>query len=259
MAKARNHLVQSQIVGNEDDLNHGAFPYHSNSPRPADLSNVQFAAQALAEAGLPKDHVVWTRIVTYLGKVQNRSETNKVKVTREVGVKDKTETVVSGDDGGSAYAPGLSYADWEKRPDGTYSPRSYGSMTYALLKCLLLAGVDPKDPRVVAALGWLTKNFAVDRNAGMPSDRALQGYYYGLFTAARTLGEYERITQKPLEVTDSTGRKHDWRKEIAEELLRRQAEDGSWKNEQEERWEEGSKVLATSYAMQALALVKGRL
>jgi squalene-hopene/tetraprenyl-beta-curcumene cyclase len=256
--KARDFLVASQIVGDEDDLNHGAFPYHSKSPRPADLSNVQFAATALAEAGLPKDHVVWRRIEAYLAKVQNRSERNKIKIERDVG-QGVQGTVVSGDDGGSAYAPGLSYADWEKKEDGTYVPRSYGSMTYALLKCLILAGVDPKDPRVVAALGWIAQNFAVDRNPGMPAERAGQAYYYYLFTAARTLAEYERATKKPLEVVDAGGRKHDWRAEMAEALLSRQAADGSWVNEQDERWEEGSKVLATSYAMQSLAVIKGRL
>ena len=81
-------------------------------------------------------------------------------------------------------------------------------MTYALLKCLLLAGVDVKDPRVVAALGWITQNFSLDRNPGFegaadPEKAGQQGWYYYVYTLARTLAEYERITQKPLVVKDN--------------------------------------------------------
>ena len=47
------YLVGSQFA-DEKDLNFGAFPYHAKSPRPADLSNVQFAAQAL-ELSRPGD------------------------------------------------------------------------------------------------------------------------------------------------------------------------------------------------------------
>jgi squalene-hopene/tetraprenyl-beta-curcumene cyclase len=259
--KARDYLVSSQYGEDaQEPLNVGAFPYSSKSPRPADLSNVQFAAQALADAGLPKDHVVWRRIQGYLAKVQNRSETNKVEVTREVTVngEKKEGKVVSGDDGGSAYAPGLSYADWDAKPDGTFVPRSYGSMTYALLKCLLLAGVDPKDPRVVAAFGWISKNFDMTKNPGMPADRAEQAYYYYVYTAARTLAEYERLVKGPLAITDAQGRPRDWRKEVADALLSRRGADGWWANDKEERWEEGSKVLASSYALTALSYVKER-
>jgi squalene-hopene/tetraprenyl-beta-curcumene cyclase len=256
MVKARDFLVASQIAGDEADLSYGGFPYKMGSANPVDLSNVQFAAQALADADLPKDHVVWRRIEKYLANVQNRSEVNKIRVEREVakGVKG---TVVSGDDGGAGYAPGISKADYDKRPDGTYQPRSYGSMTYALLKCLLLAGVDPKDTRVIAALGWLSKNFAVDRNPGMPGEQAMEGYYYYLFTAARTLAEYERLTKAPLEVVDAAGRKRDWRGEISEALLARRGEDGGWTNPKD-RWQEGSKTLVTAYALQALAFAKRR-
>jgi squalene-hopene/tetraprenyl-beta-curcumene cyclase len=265
VAKAKDYLVASQFQENPEDLNFGAFPYSSRSPRPADLSNVQFAAQALADAGLPADHPAWSRILTYLAKVQNRSETNRIRVERDAdGDEATTEVVVSGNDGGSAYAPGLSYAGWDRNADGTWRPRSYGSMTYALLKCLLLAGVDAKDPRVVAALGWIAKNFAVDRNPGFegtkdPATEGQQAYYYFVYTASRTLAEFERIAKEPLPVTDATGKSHDWRRDFAEALLARRGKDGSWRNEIAERWEEGSAVLATSYALVSLAVARGRL
>ena len=63
--------------------------------------------------------------------------------------------VRSGDDGGSGYAPGESKAGFLELGDGTKIPRSYGSMTYALLKGYLFAGLPKDDPRVEAAWKWL--------------------------------------------------------------------------------------------------------
>ncbi|MHC5012867.1 MAG: prenyltransferase/squalene oxidase repeat-containing protein, partial [Planctomycetota bacterium] len=259
--RARNFLAASQIADDENDASYGGFPYASRQPQPADLSNLQFAVEALADAGLPEDHVVWQRIQTYLSRVQNRSETNSLRITTSLD--DEEVTVVSGDDGGAAYGPGMSKAGLIQRPDGTYETRSYGSMTYALLKCLLLAGVDAEDARVVAALGWLTKNFTVDRNPGFeaatdPETAGQQGYFYYLFTLARTLAEYEALTKEPLKVTDAEGREHNWRADVARALLSRVRADGWWVNEKAERWDEGAPVLATSYALQALAEVSGR-
>jgi squalene-hopene/tetraprenyl-beta-curcumene cyclase len=136
-------------------------------------------------------------------------------------------------------------------------------MTYALVKCLLLSGVDAKDPRVLAALAWLMSHWTVERNPGFeeakdPAKEGQQGYYYYLFTAARTLALYEKRTGKPLVVRDADGNVHDWRREIVERLQGLQREDGTWMNPTE-RWNEDLPLLATSYATQAMATALGRI
>lgn len=259
--KARDFLAATQIAADEADPSYGGFPYKQDQGQPADLSNVQFALTALADAGLPKDHPVWTRALAYLNRMQNRSEVNDY--VAKVEIDGEEQTVRSGDDGGAYYYPGNSKAGYVKRADGMYEPRSYGSMTYALLKCLILAGADAKDPRVVGALGWITENFTVVRNPGFEGSTdaekaGQQGFYYYAFTLARTLAQFEAITKEPLVVKDGQGVVHDWRAELAQALLDRQRDDGWWANQVSERWEEGAPVLATSYAVQALAELNGR-
>jgi len=261
-ARARDFLAASQIQGSSEDPSFGGFPYQSKVPQAADLSNLQFAADALAASGLPADHPVWQRIQTYLQRVQNRSEGNVIELQLEL--EGEKVTVVAGNDGGSAYAPDQSKAGTIKRPDGKVELRSYGSMTYALLKCLLLSGVQPADPRAVAALGWISRNWTLDRNPGFeqskdPTLAGQQGLYYYFFTLARTLALYERVTKQPLVVQGADGRRHDWRASLAQRLVALQRPDGGWRNEVAERWDEGSRTLATAYATQALALALGEL
>ena len=263
--KARDFLVSSQVQGEATNLSNGGFPYVSKSDptAPADLSNAQFAATALHEAGLPADSPVWGRLLAYLDTVQNRSETNKLVVKRKDKDVGAEVEIVSGNDGGAGYGPGMSKSGLVKRPDGKYEVRSYGSMTYALLKCFLFAGAKVDDPRVVAAVGWISKNFTVDRNPGFESTedaakKGQQGYFYYLLTMSRALAEYEKATGKALAVTDAEGKARDWRREVAAKIVSLQKADGSWVNGNE-RWDEGNPLLASAYAIQALAICQGRL
>jgi squalene-hopene/tetraprenyl-beta-curcumene cyclase len=258
--KARDYLEKSQLQGEESSPRFGGFPYREgNQEKPTDLSNTQFASDALHAADLPADSPVWKRLVTYLGKVQNVSETNTFVLKQPDG-----KEVVSGNDGGGIYAPGTSKVGTVARPDGKLEAKSYGSMTYALLKCLLFAGVKADDARVKRAIEWLSKNFTVERNPGfeaLPDAAKMgqQGYYYYLLTMARALAEYEKATGgKPFTVTDVEGKQHAWRREIAARLVSLQKPDGSWVNDVAERWDEGSPVLATAYALQTLATCQGR-
>jgi squalene-hopene/tetraprenyl-beta-curcumene cyclase len=263
--KAREYLVSTQVSGDPSNLSYGGFPYRSKSDptRPTDLSNAQFAATALHDADLPKEHAAWKLLLSYTEKVHNRTETNKTTVKRTDKELGEIE-IVSGNDGGAGYAPGVSMAGLVKRADGRYELRSYGSMTYALLKCYLFAGLSPDDPRVRAAYDWISKHFTVERNPGFeqgkdPAKEGKQGYFYYLLTMSRALAEHERATGKPAAVTDADGKAHDWRKEVASVVVSLQREDGSWVNDVAERWEEGNPLLATSYAMQTLAICQGRL
>jgi squalene-hopene/tetraprenyl-beta-curcumene cyclase len=257
-AKARDFLAASQVAGDPNDPSYGGFPYQSkrDPTRPTDLSNLQWGLTALHDAELPKDSPVWKRSEQYLARVQNHSETNTYRA------KTKEGEVVSGNDGGGFYAPGVSMAQLVKRPDGSFEARSYGSMTYALLKCLLFAGVKADDERVKAAVAWLERNFTVDRNPGREHENekaGREGYYYYLLTMARAASEYEKATGKAWKPKDAAGKEHEWRKELGAKVASLQRADGSWVNEGADRWEEGDPVLVTSYALQTLALCQGRL
>ena len=76
----------------------------------------------------------------------------------------------------------------------------------------------------------------------------MQGYYYYIMTMAKALTELD-VT----EVKDADGLAHDWKAELGRAILGRQKENGSWKNDDKERWFEGKPVLATAYALTALS------
>lgn len=268
-AKAVDYLTSSQIHGDASSLSYGGFPYKQEQGQPADGSNANIAADALMNAkraGHEVDPKVLSRLGDFWKRLQNHSESNTGVYKAPLHHKKDAEEVevVSGDDGGAVYYAGNSKVNrMVKRSDGRYELKSYGSMTYAMLKCLLFAGLPAEDPRLKAAVGWIQRNWTVDRNPGFEDEpnaevASMQGYFYYLYTAARALAEYERHTGKPLVITDEKGMRHDWRKEMGDKLLSLQREDGSWINEKAERWMEGNPVLATTYALQALAWINGR-
>ena len=126
-------------------------------------------------------------------------------------------------------------------PDGGL--RSYGSMTYSGLKSMIYAGLKRDDPRVKAAIAWLRKNYDLKSNPGL-GNAGLYYYYHVCAKALHALGDdlFE----------DAIGEKHDWRRELAEELVGRQRENGSWLNENN-RWMEGDPTLVTAYALLTLS------
>ncbi len=248
--KARDFLIRLQ-----NDEAEGFSPDHpfyggnsyGDEQRP-DLSNVQMALEALAASGLEKNHEAYQRALKFLQRCQNRSESNDIKI------EDGGKVVVSGDDGGSAYYPGNSKAGYIDLPDGRKVPRSYGSMSYALLKSYIFCGVPKDDPRMQALLGWLKKNYTLDVNPGFtgakdPSE-PYQGLFYYLHTMAKALDLYGEE-----EIEDASGHKNPWRKQLSGRIVSMQNKtDGSWTNQNAARWYEGNPVLATSYALLALDL-----
>ena len=168
--------------------------------------------------------------------------------------------VMSGNDGGAAYYPGNSPAGYIELPDGTRIPRSYGSMTYALLKTYTLCGVKKDDPRVVAAVGWIEKNFTLDVNPGadpkLGEKARFQGlyYYYMVMAQALQVAGIDRLSV-PVKSGSSTTtqyRQVDWRKELAAKLASMQNPNGGWLNSENGRWWEESDLVCTTYAMLAL-------
>ncbi len=224
----------------------GGIGYSDKHPDESDLSNTQFAVESLRKAGVPVSDPVFSKALKFLQSVQNRTESNRT----EYSLKDGRIVAVQ-DDGGAYYKPSESKAGIRKLPDGRIAFRSYGSMTYALLKCYLLAGLPKDDPRVQAAVKWIKDHYTVEENPGFDTRKdpraGQQGYFYYLYTMAKALdllGETRII--------DADGIARDWRADLRAALLSRQREDGSWKNEHS-RWMEADPLIATSYALTALS------
>ncbi|MCA9139704.1 MAG: hypothetical protein KDB00_23190, partial [Planctomycetales bacterium] len=70
-------------------------------------------------------------------------------------------------------------------------------------------------------------------------------YYYHTFAAALATAGIDKLK-------DAKGVQHDWRADLVAELASRQNGDGSWSN-QNQRWFENDKNLATAFALMALA------
>jgi squalene-hopene/tetraprenyl-beta-curcumene cyclase len=261
-AEAAGYLRASQIQADAGDVSYGGFPYKQHLGQSADASNALMATSALDADGLPADSPVRARVRAFATRLQNHSESNTAEI--EIEVDGQKRVVVAGVDGGGFYRVGESKAGMVKRSDGRWELRSYGSMTYAVLKLLLFAGVDADDARIQALVRWIASNWTVERNPGFegaddPQKAGQQGYFYYLYSVAHALAAYERQMKAPLVVKDADGRTHDWRSEVARALLARQAADGSWRNEASTRWEEGSRTLATAFALQTLGHLTGRL
>jgi squalene-hopene/tetraprenyl-beta-curcumene cyclase len=228
----------------EGDLYYGGIGYGSTE-RP-DLSNLQMALEALSESGLEEGDETYAKALRFLQRCQNRSESNDLRIV------DGGVVIESGNDGGAGYLPGDSKAGFVELEDGRKVPRSYGSMTYALLKCYVLAGLDKDDPRMKAAFDWCRENYTLDVNPGFQASSdpraAYQGLFYYFLTMAQALDGLgaERIV-------DGSGREHAWRSELSGRLVAMQSKvDGSWINHNSPRWYEGNPVLATAYALLTL-------
>jgi len=258
--KMKDFLLSLQRL--EDGPTQGGFGY--NTAGSADLSNAQFAIEALRTAGIPEDHPAMQRALRYLERVQNRSE-NEANRGASYEVEDKQAggkvTVVPGDDGSAGYEPGVSKAGLRKLPDGTYAPRGYGSMTYALLKCYLLVGLQPDDARVKDALTWLGDNYTWDENPGFMDiareTNQPEAPYWGLFYYYMTAGK--ALALSGLDEIQTPDGPRDWRKDLAAAILARQGDDGSWINSKAPRWEEADSVIVTAYALIALEDVLGAM
>lgn len=238
-------LDEKQGYDKDKDWGYGGIGYDGNELRP-DLSNTQFGMDAMHHAGVPASDEAMQRALIFLQRCQNNPEFNPTLVEREDG-----QRVRSGTDGGSGYAPGESKAGLIDNGDGTFTSRSYGSMTYALLKCYLFAGLKMDDPRVQSALRWIERNWSVDVNPGFDPKESpgaqYQGLFYYWFTMAKAL---DAAGVKTLKTPD--GVEHDWREELLRKLVSTSMNEGFWTNNKSARWMEEFPVLASSYALVAM-------
>lgn len=262
LKKAQKALLMFQNIeagGYErSDRDFGSIGYGSSQR--GDLSNTHFAMEALRASGLPENHEAMQKALVFLQRTQNLKSSNdfKGKIPHPERQGESVEAV-SGDDGGAAYYPGNSAAGYIVNPDGTAVARSYGSMTYALLKSYTLAGVKGDDPRVQAAVKWIQNNWTLAINPG--SDPALgekvkyQGLYYYYMVLAQALNAADVQQFDAAVATTGMGqasKKVDWRAELTGHLAKTQSPDGTWINGKNGRWMESMPLLCTCYAMVAL-------
>ena len=199
----------------ETDPNYGGAGYGAPGPKSRpDLSNTHFMVEALLAGGVSKDDPSIKRALVYISRSQNLAddEFNNLPYAKKATADDK---------GGFVY--NLSDADNDKSPKRTAEGglRSEGGMTYAGLKSFLYAGVAKDDKRVKAAIEWVRKHYSVTENPGQ-KDSGLFYYYHTFAKAMDALGEDPFV--------DAKGGKHDWRKELFEQLKKTQKANGSWAN-----------------------------
>jgi squalene-hopene/tetraprenyl-beta-curcumene cyclase len=219
----------------EDDY-YGGAGYDSKS-RP-DLSNTQFFLDALKEAGVPSDDPSMKRAMIFVSRCQNlKSEHNTMPWAGKIN------------DGSFIYS--AAGGGQTKTSDDPNAPLTgYGSMTYAGIKSMIYCGVGKEDPRYKKALEWVSNNYTLDANPGMPKELATRGLYYYYHTMSKTLSVMEVE-----EFTDSAGKKHNWKADLIAALGKRQKENGSWINEND-RWMEGEPNLVAGYCLMTLGHCK---
>jgi hypothetical protein len=138
----------------------------------------------------------------------------------------------------------IEVAKWQ----GRIEHRAYGSMGYAGFKSMVYAGLASDDPRVIAARGWIERNYTFSENPGVGTD----GYYYFMLMAGRALkaSGLETIANP---AKGSVPR--DWRADMVAALAERQNADGSFRSV-DDRWMENDPVLITAYSLIALQSVR---
>ncbi|WP_390631189.1 prenyltransferase/squalene oxidase repeat-containing protein [Roseiconus lacunae] len=207
---------------------------YGGSGRP-DLSNTGYLIEALHRMETSSSDPAIQAALAFISRTQNlNSKHNDTPFADKV------------DDGGFYYEIPLEKID-PSTSEERYTPngglRSYGSMSYTGLKSMIYAGLTKQDPRVKAAVQWVTDHYDVTSNPGMGS--AGLYYYYHTFAAALDATGIESVKA-------ADGTTHDWRADLVAELAKRQNEDGSWSN-QNRRWFENDKNLATAFALLALS------
>ena len=251
IAKARRLLVNLQQDfdkrGENDNVFDGGVGY-GGSYAHSDLSNTHLALEALyyskqvlADTEFDETDefdLDWEGAIEFVTRCQNGDAAVKA-LDNKIGVRDE-------DRGGFIYFPGSTKSDVIDLPDGRVALRSYGSMSYAGLLSFIYAELDESDPRVVSVREWLSNNYTLEENPGMDA----QGLYYYFHTLAKALSVSRT---GDLELPD--GSKVDWRTELALRLMETQKPDGSWINDESNRWMEDDASMVTSYALLALSHV----
>ena len=233
LARAEAFLKEIQWDEGEgiesSDPSYGGAGYGSHK-RP-DLSNTSFLLDALKDLGNDENDEAIQKALRFVSRTQNLAgHGNDTEHAKKIG------------DGGFYYTPAAG-GETKVVGDTSVGLRSYGSMTYAGFKSMIYAGLTRDDPRVAAAMNFIESTYSLNENPGM--GQAGLYYYYHVFGKALGTADIRVLT-------DADGNNHNWKRELAGTLVARQQSDGSWVNNEHERWMEGNRNLVTAYALLAL-------
>lgn len=224
---------------------------YGRSGRP-DLSNTTFFLQAMHDSGVPGDDPAFQRALVFLARTQmiekgtdgkTINDMPYAKGSRQGGfiysTSEGKEKVGTGQTNGGMIEETMDNGEKVSRL------RAYGSMTYAGFKSLIYAQLPPDDPRVLAALDWISKNYTLKENPGVGPE----GLYYYFLTFARAMHARGAATV-PVQGDDKTEQR-DWANDLIDRLAEMQNEDGSFRSVHD-RWLENNPVLIAAYSLIAL-------
>lgn len=259
LAYLRARQLNESLGWSPEDPEYGGWGFSLEPPRkPAEgqprdmfvesnLSATVFGLAALRSAKAPPGDPAYRQVLTFAMRCQNLPD-------------DPGRGDPAFDDGGFFFLPGdaaqnkAGVAGTDRL--GRQRFRSYGTMTADGLRILLRCGLPGDHPRVVAARAWLLRHFDPANNPGeFPADRAvLQNatYYYWTWAMAHTLLALRT------EGGDRDPALVDIAARLVDELLRRQADDGSWVNRFTDA-KEDDPLVATPWAAAALAICRSVL
>jgi len=212
-----------------------------------DMSNTQFMVQAFHDSGIDCNDVAFERAIAFISRCQGvpQNDLHADKISQ---------------DGGFIYSTSIN-KDLVGVPESKANPqmmdeakqgkpvsglRTYGSITYAGFKSYIYADLDRDDPRVQGVLDWISRNYTLEHNPGMPAHVNKQGWYYYFMTFGRAMSAWGSTYIKTAD-----GKQHDWANDLIAKLASLQREDGSWKNVAD-RWYEDDPNLVTCYSLIAL-------
>lgn len=157
------------------------------------------------------------------------------------------------DDGGFFFNP-ADAARNKGGPAGTDAQgyarfHSAGSSTADGLRVLLRCGLDLNAPRVAAARGWLFKHFDAEHHPGtFNDDRAVLRDAYYFYYAASVADTFTLLGEGP----------DGWQRELADALIKRQGDDGSFVNPFTDG-KEDDPLVATAFALRAMVACRRAL
>lgn len=232
--KGKQYLLGIQRKMVEGDPTSGGVGYGEAGR--VDGSNTAMWVEALKKAGVAEDSDAFKNAQKFFSRLQNNPETNDLPA----------EGIELSNDGGLMYRPGESKV-MEKARSGKMIAKSYGMMSYAGLLSFIYTKVSKDDPRVQSAWQWVRHNYTLSENRNIGPD----GLYYYYLTMAKALAAYG---EPVIETAD--GRRHVWAEELSQRLMKLQKPDGSWRNDQSDRWREDDSVMVTAFGIRVLTICR---
>jgi hypothetical protein len=120
----------------------------------------------------------------------------------------------------------------------------------------MACGLPLDHSRVAAVIAWIGKNFLPEKQPGaFPKDREAMRdslYYYYQFALSAALAASD------ITLLDTRSGRIDWAHWMADHLIERQHEDGSWRNPAVEVREDDP-LVATPLALEALAICRATM